>query len=87
MSFLCCYCYCYDTDGTDLSIGTFMINGRTTSIYLRYAETMTVNVELTETTNTEPWPMVIQEYPRAVRLYVSSKFIQILQSCAAVCIE
>ena len=30
--------YCYDTDGTDLSVGTFMINGGTTSIYLRYDE-------------------------------------------------
>ena len=70
--------YCCDTDGTDLSVGTFMINGGTTSIYLRYDETVTLNVELTEMTNTEPWPTVIKEYPRAVRLYASSTFIQLL---------
>ena len=65
----------YNSDGTDLSVGTFTINGRTTSINLRYAETVTLNVELTEMTNTEPWPRVVREYPRAVQLYASSELI------------
>ena len=72
----------YNSDGTDLSVGTFTINGRTTSINLRYAATVMLNVKLTEITNAEPWPRVIREYPRAVQLYASSELIQVLNVCS-----
>ena len=73
-----CTCYVFSnvfifSDETDLSVETFRINGDETSVYLRYEATTTARIDLTETSSAQPWPEVVRRYPRAVRLYASSK--------------